>query len=57
MTYHYASVNEIDSDTLDYLEFVAPFDLSDVPVTKINNFLTRIDECFEELDTEILDSH
>lgn len=56
MVYNYSSIKEIDPETLEYLEFVAPFDLADEPVTTINRFLTRVDECYDELDGETVDS-
>lgn len=55
MQYNYSSVNEIDQDTLEYLEFIAPFNVSETPVTSINLFLSKVDECFDDLDESIDD--
>lgn len=50
MTYNYTNVNQIDNDTLDYLNFVSPKPVENMNIIEINNFLTELEKMFEELD-------
>lgn len=50
MGYNYKSIREIDSETLDYLEFVTPEPVKTMKISDINKFLTMLDIHFSELD-------
>lgn len=50
MIYNYKSIKEIDKETLDYLDFVAPEPLDNMKINEINDFLTKLDMLFSELD-------
>lgn len=50
MIYDYSSLNQIDKDTLDYLKFVTPEPIENMNIKEINNFLTKLETMFEELD-------
>lgn len=50
MIYNYKSIKEIDYETLDYLEFVAPEPVEQMKIEEINDFLTKLDMHFFELD-------
>lgn len=50
MIYNYSNISQIDKDTLDYLNFVAPEPLEKMNIKEINNFLTKLETMFEELD-------
>lgn len=47
--YNYKSVNEIDANTLDYLEFVVPRPVGEMSIGDINKFLNKIEQCYDEL--------
>jgi hypothetical protein len=50
MRYNYRNIAEIDYQTLDYLRFVAPMQLTNDNITEINKFLNELEDCFFELD-------
>lgn len=53
--YDFNTVNDIDSETLDYLRFVSPEPVEDLNIQEINNFLNTLEKFFIELDGESLD--
>lgn len=49
-TREYLSVNDIDSVTLDYLQYVMPVNVYTAPIEDVNRFLNQLEAIYAELD-------
>lgn len=52
MPYNYKSLNEIDTETFDYLSFVLPDPIEEMNISDINFFLTQLESYYIGIDTE-----
>jgi hypothetical protein len=48
----YFSVYDIDSNTLDYLQYVMPGNIYTKSIEEINEFVNKLEEIYSELDQE-----
>lgn len=48
----YFSVYDIDSVTLDYLQYVMPGNIYSKPIEEINEFVDKLEQIYSELDKE-----
>jgi len=53
MPYNYTSLQEIDTETLDYLTFVLPEPINEMCIKDINSFLTHLESYYIELDMQL----
>lgn len=51
MSYNYVTIDDIDIPTVEYLEFAYPGNIHVANIEDVNEFLTKLDGCFEELET------
>lgn len=50
MPYTYTNINQIDTETLDYLNFVLPEPVQDTPISEINRFLNTLESYYLGID-------
>jgi len=50
MPYTYTNINQIDAETLDYLNFVLPEPVRDMSISEINRFLNALESYYTEVD-------
>ena len=48
----YFSINDIDANMLEYLQYVMPGNVYNTPIDEINEFVNKLEEIYSELDQE-----